>query len=287
MRIELACYPDYFTVWKNIQAPLEELMRYIRTRYLLTAHRDLMLGRQRILKELLDAFVASQSPLELLPSHAEFAAMEVFQSILESPVDVEVTKASFLEPVSRLPELAEKWRQSTMQQLLELVPKASKTSQLSLATTIFLCGECSEPILFPRILVHSCMIRSHFRTGKGKGERLCSWQLGGEPWNFGGGKVKFADAASEASRQLVTTSGGNAKKMTAAEMHSQDSRFECLRCDQAERPVMTWWQSVRILCVAVRFRESHEYWRYRSNTIGMPMSPEVQAIGSVWMKRAK
>lgn len=234
-------------MWKTIQPPLEELMQYIKSRHLFKYHRILMYSREAVLKNLLESFIASRPPLEAVPSLADFASMSVFQSILESPVDVEVTEASFLQPVSHLPELAEEWRQSTMQFLLGLVRHGSETSQLSLATTVFKCAHCSTLISFPRILVHPCMFSS-YTSRTAKGERHCFWQ-GGGPWNYGGKGVTFEEAASEASRQFVIMSGGNAQKVTAAEMDSKDSRFECLRCDNIS-PIfglMTWRQAVRIL----------------------------------------
>ena len=91
---------------------------------------------------------------------------------------MEQTVNNVLGQVSQLPLHLTQWRQDTDEYLADLIPKKGRfsvpRSLLELAATFFRCFACTEPISYPRILMHSCFLRpSGAKAGAGTKTQEC------------------------------------------------------------------------------------------------------------------
>lgn len=82
-----------------------------------------------------------------------------------------------LKKIAQLPGFITEWRQKTDQYLASLIPRSRQqrrndnASSLELATSFFKCRMCTEPISYPRILMHHCFLRSSAHNGQRSGIR--------------------------------------------------------------------------------------------------------------------
>ncbi|KAF8163575.1 hypothetical protein B0H34DRAFT_695953 [Crassisporium funariophilum] len=111
-------------------------------------------------------FTSDMPQPRILPTVLDFARSAPFCELLKNTAIEEELDAKILENlIPNAVELIVSWRESADELLLGLLPKPTgrsrkarrDTSQLGLATTFFKCHWCTEPISYPRILMHNCL----------------------------------------------------------------------------------------------------------------------------------
>jgi hypothetical protein len=197
---------------------------------------------------------------ELVPQPPDICNLEPFRKlIMTSTADTNLTAESFQPLVSILPQLTAEWSKRNDHFLVNLVPtnqalrklKVEQTARLHLATTFFRCYWCIEPIGYPRILQHKCLLECHGppKTKEARADeflRACGTR--GVPWNYGDGQVQFDVEAAVRVRVILDACGMDADVTTASEMDVLEHWFECLCCSGEERGsrlVMSWRNAVR------------------------------------------
>ena len=215
----------------------------------------------------LNDYVLTRPLTEVIPGIADVCEMKEIKSIIEdTPMEVEVTKDSFTEAVEEMPRLCDEWRISRSRDLIimmqvgteesiktETVPEVDiDLSSLELATTWFHCWNCTEPIGYPRVLVHGHA--TSFRYGSRIEASVDHFQnLGCEVWNHRGDRVWFYTQAHAAARPIIAACGLDPDVATAREMDELEPMIECLTCYNIEirynldtgRHAMRWRRAVR------------------------------------------
>jgi hypothetical protein len=239
-------------VWANLKAGLVTYLTEVHTRRAQDERTVVLKARIVILAAAAQEKLAAMSISRHRPSISDVCAMPEYCAILESPSNQKITTVDFVELLNRLSEHAEKSRKSNMELLLRLLPSMAKqkgnkeadTSSLKLCTTFFRCHSCREPISYPRILSHACLLSGPRDTEKDVD--LISRACPDTPWIHGIKGVVFDTEASSIMNMLVKLCGGDPKTLTSAMMDGLDSRFECLRCHHPRngRLVMAWRTAV-------------------------------------------
>jgi hypothetical protein len=199
-------------------------------------------------------------PEEIVPGPSDLCNMPRLKAIIEDQdPEAFMTKETFTPIVDELlPALCHKWRRKMNRELLELMPPAASgntddEARLSQATTFFLCRECSEPISYPRILVHGCLTRLRQRGIRNRPpDEIAVYTLfGKEPWNVDHNRVSFHAEAS-ASARLVLGQSGLHRTAAASYVDKKDPWVECVRCldNEKGRAVYRWRRAVRYLLTA-------------------------------------
>jgi hypothetical protein len=151
---------------------------------------------------------------------------------------------------------------------------------LGLATTFFKCHWCTEPISYPRILMHGCLyndVKTNEEAGDeeveeadmedSEGDVVVNTRGPREPrppkditpdlvlpmlsdyYSLGmqAGKegVTYDEEASGAVRDIITAYGEDPMTVTYAAMEENPARVECLRCSRAMQAKKT--KSVRLV----------------------------------------
>ena len=204
-----------------------------------------------------------------------------------------ISKEDFKNAKPQLRNLITSWKEETDHYLAALIPQPSgkgkekesrnsKTSVLELATTFFKCDWCTEPISYPRILMHSCLIEDQekaedeeedecdmedLEVADARGPRAprppkkitfnTVFPTLSECYSLGmcAGKegVTFAEEASNVARDIIMACGQDPMTVTYTAMEEMDARLECLRCSRAmqakqkaksARLVMKWPMAV-------------------------------------------
>ena len=189
---------------------------------------------------------------------------------------VKETSKDVKEVESQLPDLITSWKEETERFLITLIPRPSgkgkkkENTLLELATSFFKCHWCTEPISYPRILMHDCFLRVNDVEQKAGNEEeeeeeeeaedseddevldasgqreprpprqitpdmvLSTlsgvYSLGMYAGNVG---VTFDEEASNVARDIITVCGEDPNTVTHREMEEADVRLECLRCSLA------------------------------------------------------
>lgn len=207
-----------------------------------------------------------------------------------------------LKGVAQLPRFITEWRRETDQYLASLIPGSQRQQNgddnalLELATSFFQCDMCTEPISYPRILMHDCFLRSsgpiagsnHNAQGSGiqKERKGASQGIPREPrpfrtitadtvWpslseKYGAGMhpgragVAFYKEASQSARRIILSCDENPDTITFAEMDQKDVRVQCLHCSSAMtgKLVMRWTIAVSrdiILVFIMLFTRSRSF----------------------------
>lgn len=105
----------------------------------------------------------------IMPPVSQIASSEPVYSVFKSAPTRDLSMEDFRGLKAQIFEFIMSWKEETDQLLASLLPCVSKgkkkvyTSQIELATTFFICHQCAEPIAYPRILVHKCLIRTSAR----------------------------------------------------------------------------------------------------------------------------
>ena len=172
------------------------------------------------------------------------------------------------------------WREDIDRYLVSLVPhlssikgkEKSPTQILELATTFFTCSKCSEPISYPRVLKHDCLMFGDERdvgehtednaseeaaedSTVGQGNMNCkaprvprppreitpqtvlrSWSASSRVgMHVGKRGVAFHEEAHNAAHRIVEACGEDANRISYIKMLEKDARLECLRCSRARQ----------------------------------------------------
>jgi len=120
------------------------------------------------------------SQWKIRPTAWWIASSKPIASLIKSEVR-RITKEDFEKVEPHLCNLITSWKEETDRYLVTLMPQPSgkgkkkdsrnsKASALELATTFFKCDWCTEPISYPRILMHSCLVEDQEEAGGEEGE---------------------------------------------------------------------------------------------------------------------
>lgn len=207
----------------------------------------LLEDRISFLRCVINTYAFTRLGSEILPTYADFAVMEPFQSLIfETPSERKLDNRSFEVHADLLPSLSEEWRNSSIKLLEKLIPNFWKTELaggggvLGLATTFFRCKWCTDSITYPRVLVHKCLQDNHSDGGGVLGTN------GHQPWNCNHNQVSFDGDASNAAKGIISICGEDPETVSAITMDELDRRVECLRCVHPSqgRLVMRWKMAV-------------------------------------------
>ncbi|KAJ7707705.1 hypothetical protein B0H17DRAFT_1033682 [Mycena rosella] len=228
-------------IWKNIEAPLVELLTSLK-------RMRLELARQRILRE--RRLLAVQVYHKFCDT---FHLTEPFRAVIEgTPIEPEekVTDESFAEAISQVSP--EEWKRCKDKELVEIMKKDlpnSTEADLELATAFFTCVPYGspEPIGYPRILVTtSATTLGYPRPSADQALKLL---LQNDVWN-GDGLIQFHERAFRVVRSVLLACGLDPDVTTATEMDEIDPILECLNCTNEThgRLVMRWLQTAGHSC---------------------------------------
>lgn len=249
-------YTD-FEAWNSIQPTLVALMEEIKTGRILAERRGAQTRRQQVLSRIYEEYVAAQPLHSIIPGFADFVMIDKFKTIIEdTPLEEEVTPKHFQGAMSELTSLIDVWRHSKNKELLEMMKTSpeigpdAQESMLHLATTFFHCTSCKAEVQHPRILIHACTTSLRYS------EDVSSpyfFDLGCEPWNFGGKRVSFHHVAYTTSRSILKSCGYDPDVVTTQQIYDANPLIECLDCSNEKqgRLVMRWPQAVCFDCLCV------------------------------------
>jgi hypothetical protein len=188
----------------------------------------------------------------------------------------EKTSQDFEEVGPQLRDVVASWRAETDRYLATLIPRPSRkgkntTNSLELATTFFKCHWCTEPIMYPRILMHDCFLKESdareearkeeendenenevedsdedmVDDARGPREPRPSKQITpdivlptlSDYYSLGiyAGRegVTIDEEASNVARDIITICGEDPNLVTYHEMEEKHAILECLRCSRA------------------------------------------------------
>lgn len=248
-------------VWENLRTDLIYILEAMREQRLHEDRSAVVSKHLAILRELVDKYTKKQPKPAVVPRAVDLALMEPFRSAV---FNTEATKESRLTELSKLENqiqpLVVSWQDSANEFLAGLLPSTKRsgkrkldTSQLKLAAIFFRCHWCTEPISYPRVLVHNCLMKTRSRSNgdedsedETEDEKLLalvpSWV--GMPWNHDKEQVTFDEEAWKCARGVIVACGEDPDTVTASQMDDKDQRVECLQCRtqtaSGKRLVMKW-----------------------------------------------
>ena len=245
---------------------LNSLLDSVKTKRLQRERMTAINDRYRTMATILDSYFLTQDLRKAFPSVADVCDMRDVKSIIQdTPVEVTVTKDSFAEVEARLPRLCDEWRSAKDQELVSMMQTAGvegcikieegeedevDVSCLDLATTWFLCRDCTEPISYPRVLAHGHAIAIDYRNRRGDEPEMLIG-LNCDLWNRNGDRISFHQPAHEAARMIVQACGLDPDLTTADVMNGIDPILECTACyDETNgcnsgKLAMRWRRAVR------------------------------------------
>jgi hypothetical protein len=227
-----------------------------------------VVSRLSILKEVYNDYYI-QHIGEIVPTIADFYNMPDVYNILNSDADVTVTKETFAPILAELPDLIENWRTDNLEKLSRLVPaevtpptqtkkgkekesQSSMLSALSLATCLFKCPNCAEPLSRERIFHHHCLTSTSTICQIGINYKdpemdvYSSLRYLPLHWRRPFGGLEYSEDFAQSAVGFVRMNGLDPKLATGEEMDAIDARFFCLHCSSGdERKVMSWRFAVR------------------------------------------
>ncbi|KAK0441934.1 hypothetical protein EV421DRAFT_1810816 [Armillaria borealis] len=223
--------------WGSMLPTLLNLLEDAREKVLKKKRKNIYKTRLNIVYNLVKAH-AAENPYKIAPSTADVCVIPKIKAILEN-INVELynNEEDFADIKAELPRISREWRRSKGMYLLSLMPgNKHDISRLSLATTLFKCHECTEPISYPRVLAHRCMtaLRHGYRNQSDDMVLLCKG-LQAEPWNFNRNGVECYELAGGCAVDVVRASGLRAEKATVEDMERADVWLECMNCRVPER----------------------------------------------------
>ncbi|PBK68885.1 hypothetical protein ARMSODRAFT_199285 [Armillaria solidipes] len=176
------------------------------------------------------------------PDYVSLATMEDCKRILEAtPLDQPLSEDSFFPVLTRLPEIVDEWRAGNEAKCLAMLRQATDADagkeDLYLATTVFQCLVCKQPIMYPEVLVHQCERLLVQRTS-------CPQKVDGLPWFKPSNLFKFYQRASDAARAVIVTCGLDPKVTTYVQMNALHPLLECLGRHDFGRLVLRWQQAL-------------------------------------------
>jgi hypothetical protein len=192
--------------WQKIEADMVAFMEEIRNKRIVKEKNKIMSLRCSFMKQTYANFVASQPLHAILPGVADYATMPELKAVLDDPdLEREVTVDEFKIGDDKMLEFAAQWRDDKDKELLEILRQSSvgasaSKEMLSRATTLFNCKTCNVPISYPRILVHTC---NFARSMEVPDPTNVFERLRAEPWNLGGDRVSFHEAAHKRAKHVL------------------------------------------------------------------------------------
>ncbi|KAH9920181.1 hypothetical protein B0H21DRAFT_815478 [Amylocystis lapponica] len=150
--------------WAKMRDGLTVLMQQLRSKRLIEERWDMFRDRCAALTRFISAyFEETPRPAEELPlpNPVDFAFMQEFRDIVDSPATVKITVASFDALRPSLPTLIARWHADIKAELASLVSShidiPEGVDALKLAVATFGCKQCGRNNLhYPGILSHSC-----------------------------------------------------------------------------------------------------------------------------------
>ena len=222
--------------------------------------------------------------LLVVPSEYYVASHEPILSCLQSKVPRSATREEFETFRPQLLEIVDTWRKEADEYLIYLSSSAKRKGRsdkgkekatinpLELAATLFKCHWCTEPITYPRILAHRCLLRlatddegQDNKGINGQEDEACDiddeYGADVEPgapresrrpeeimdaaWTSllethstgmkaGNIYVTFDEEAHSVARSIIQICGEDPGTVTQAKMHEKNARLECLRCSRGK-----------------------------------------------------
>ena len=248
-------------VWENLRPELIDILEAMREQRLHGDRSSIVERHLAILRELVDKYTKMQPKPAVVPRAIDLALMEPFRSAVfntEAKKESRVTELSKLE--DQIQPLVVSWQDSANEFLAGLLPSTKRsgkrklnTSQLTLAAIFFRCHWCTEPISYPRVLVHNCLMKSRSPSNgdEDSGEETEDEKLlalvpsyAGMPWNHDKEQITFDEEAWKCARSVIAACGEDPDTVTASQMDDKDRRVECLQCRTqtatGNRLVMKW-----------------------------------------------
>ncbi|KAG5341400.1 hypothetical protein C0989_010766 [Termitomyces sp. Mn162] len=234
-------------IWSHIRPEVIDFLQEIRVICSQKERKELIQSRMIILYPKYDDYLNTQPRRFPLPGFADICGEAPFRSLIFStPADNDFTLSDSDRLKDYFAEACKTWFESRSHALEALLP--SECPRLDTAAAFFRCQWCKEPISYPRILKHKCLIisQANFKPS-GDNVELYDLAVASErPWNFGGDQVEFDEEAAECARDIIAVCGADPREVSAEVMNELDRRVECLRCSQAKgRPAMRWTTAVR------------------------------------------
>ncbi|PPQ71816.1 hypothetical protein CVT24_006206 [Panaeolus cyanescens] len=211
----------------------------------------------------------------IIPTVADMAKSEPFRTLIDNASNT-LSEEQVQEHKHHITPIIDSWKESAKQQLIELLPVPLKRSKLAdedklcLATTFFKCHWCTEPISYPRVLMHSCLrdrridikqetddedesqhgddedesednddLETEGNASKKPRVFIDSspetmWNIMSEwfggQWNEGGEQVTFDEEASRVAHNILLACGRSTESTTMSMMDEANLRVECMRC---------------------------------------------------------
>jgi hypothetical protein len=243
-------------VWKNIEAPLVELLTELKKDRLAAAHVKIIRQRRILAAQAYTKFRETFPSDTVFPPKVDMIRTEPFRVVIEDTSiepEEKVTEESFAAAILQVPEFSTVWKRCKDQELVEMMKKTrpdSVETDLHLAATFFMCST-KEAISYPRILVSSsATLYSPWSRDPGAtplGATSLEQALSAQAWNEPA-NIRFHAQASSAVRAVVEACGLDPDVTTSAEMDEINPVLECLNCsNDSSRLVMRWIQTVRRL----------------------------------------
>ncbi|KAF4578947.1 hypothetical protein EYR36_000756 [Pleurotus pulmonarius] len=242
-------------VWNNIQRTLVDLLEDTRAKRRRKQRKILLKARQRLLGELISDH-PSNAPSRIKPGPADICAMpQIRQILVDTPVDVAVNAEHFQETIQGLEELFAQWVTDRSRELLKLLPNQHEHdaeaqiddtdfSSLELATVYFTCTHCTDPLSYPRILVHNCLTElPHGFRNREDDDAIMFINVGSVPWNYNQMPIEYRQDAESAAKKVVAAFGFDVRTTTHEDMRLNNRWMECRACRHPKEGRMAFrWQ---------------------------------------------
>ncbi|KAK0494650.1 hypothetical protein EDD18DRAFT_1175531 [Armillaria luteobubalina] len=224
--------------WERMEHVLVDILQKHKDQRLLSERFNSVLN---ILSNALKCYLISSST-SIAPDYASFAIMEDCKRILDAtPLDQPLSEDSLSPVLTRLPEIIDQWRTVNEAKCLEMLRQATDADtgeeDLYLATTVFQCLACKQPVMYPKALVHQCEQLLRRRTS-------CPQIVVRFPWLQPPNLFEFHQRASDAARAVVVACGLDPKVTTYAQMNALHPLLECFGRHDFGRLVLRWQQAL-------------------------------------------
>ncbi|KAG6916116.1 hypothetical protein DXG01_008391 [Tephrocybe rancida] len=234
--------------WANIHDEVIAFLEEIRSIRLAKERKELVQSHIRLLKPLYTAYIDSQPRNLPHPGLSDLCGEAPFRELIFStPATTKLTQADFEVHKDVIPAVCTAWVTEREKAMEALLPPDCPS--LHVAAAFFRCNWCTEPISFPRVLGHRCLLLWHdgFTLEDGHADlELGNLLWYDRPWNWGGEQVEFDEEAAGHAKDIISACGADPEKVTKEEMDALDYRVECLRCagKRAGRLAMRWSMAI-------------------------------------------
>jgi hypothetical protein len=241
--------PNIITLaWKNIEDKMVELVKDLRRQRLSSLHFNRPIRGFGIVSRLYESFCASyplDRLLQLPPTDVVVKEFAPFTAIIDdNEANHGICEADFSQAMEALPKLCEEWLEKQTIKALEMISTKdadgnlvmAKHDQLHLATTLFNCEKCNEPIEFARFIRHA--------------HQDYIWE-NGTRWGAlhkYASNLTFKQSTSDNAKHMIIKCGLDPVTATVKEMDDLGAWFRCQLCSirkDGSSEVMNWRQAVR------------------------------------------